>query len=78
MKIASPRRCDTVQRAYKESAAQFVTYRVGVIEVRTATVGDGGNPESKTNDDNRTGNVELDGLMSLEPNGGRSPEVTRD
>lgn len=78
MKIASPRRYVTVQRAYKKSAAQFVAYRVGVKEVRATTAGDGRNSESETNDDHRTGNVELDSLMSLEPDGGRGPEVTRD
>jgi len=52
--------------------------RVGVKEVRTTTVGDGRDSESETDDDHRTGNVELDSLMSLEPNGGRGPEVTRD
>jgi len=64
---------DDIEDEDRESEA-----RVGVKEVRTTTVGDGRNPESETNDDNRTGNVELDGLMSLEPNGSRSPEVTRD
>lgn len=52
--------------------------RVGVEEVRATTVGDDRNSESETNDDDRTSNEGLDGLMSLEPNGGRGPEVTRD
>ena len=56
----------------------FTTYRVRAVEVRTATVGDDGNSESPTNNDDRTGNKELDGLMSLEPTTGRGPEVTSD
>lgn len=40
------------------------------VEVRTATVGDDGNSESPANDDDWTGNEELDSLMSLEPSAG--------
>lgn len=55
-----------------------MTYRVGVLEVRTAAIGDDRDSESETDDDHRAGDEGLDGLMSLEPNGGRGPEVTRD
>lgn len=62
----------------READQKFATYRVDVCEVRTATFGDGRDSESETDDDNRAGNEGLDGLMSLEPNGGRGPEVTGD
>jgi len=52
--------------------------RVGVCKVGNLIVGDGRHSESETDDDDRTGNERLDGLVSLEPNGGRGPEVTRD
>ena len=47
------------------------------VEVTTATIGNNGNSKSETNDDDGTGDEGLNGLMSLEPNSGRSPKVSR-
>ena len=48
------------------------------VKVRTATVGDDSNSKTPASNDDRTGDEELNGLMSLEPGTGRGPEVTGD
>jgi len=55
-----------------------VTYRVCAVEVTTAKVGNNSNSKGEADDDEGSGEEGLDSLVSLEPNGGRGPEVPRD